>query len=106
MTLTERTRGNPAGIHRTPGRERDGRVGNNVSIHGLLFPVTAPRKSRPFHPGSRAYLCAGPMGCTDDPGSEDSATRHTSSSRGTRIEAARGPAAGRRLPVAAEVGAR
>ncbi len=46
LTLTARTRPNPAGMRRTPGRERDGRVGNNVSIHGLPFPVTAPRESR------------------------------------------------------------
>ena len=103
MTLTERTRGNPAGVGRTPGRERDGRVGNNVSIHGLLFPVTALRESRRFHPGSRAYPGAALMGCTEDLGTEDFATRFTSSSRGTSIDAAPGSAAGRRPAVAAEV---
>ena len=101
MTLTERTRGNRAGMRRTPRRERDGRVGNNVSIHGLLFPVTAPRESGRFHPGSRAYPGAPLMGCMDDPGTEDSATRFTSSSRGKSIDDAPGSAAGRRSPGAA-----
>lgn len=106
MTLPERTRGNPTSLRPTPRRERDGRVGNNVSIHGLLFPVTAPQESGRFHSGSRAFPGAGLMGCTDDPGTEDSATRFMSSTRGTSLDTARGPAAGRRLPVAAEVGAR
>jgi hypothetical protein len=101
MTLTERTRGNPAGKRGTPGRERDGRVGNNVSIHGLLFPVTAPRESGRFHPGSRTYPGAALMGYTDDLSAEDSATRFTSSSRGTSIDTAPGSAAGRRSPGAA-----
>lgn len=103
MTLTERTRGNPAGMRRTPGRERDGRVGNNVSIHGLPFPVTAPPEPGHFHPGSRAYPGAALMGCTDDLSTEDFATPFASSSRGTSIAAAPASAAGRRSPGAAEV---
>lgn len=103
MTLTERTRRNPAGKRPTPGRERDGRVGNNVSIHGLLFPATAPRESGRFHPGSRAYPGAALMGCTDDLSTEDVATPFASFSRGTSIDAAPRAAAGHRSPGAAEV---
>ncbi len=103
MRLTERTRGNPARKRRTPGRERDGRVGNNVSIHGLLFPATAPIEPGRFHPGSRAYPGAAMAGCTEDPGTEDFATRFTNSSRGTSLDAGPGSAAGRRSPGAAEV---
>jgi hypothetical protein len=106
MTHPGRTRENPTGVRRTGKRERDGRVGNNVSIHGLLFPVTALREPGRFHSGSRSYTDAVPMGCAGDRDTGDFATRNTSSTRGTGSSAGAGPEARRRAPGAARVGRR